>query len=240
MSGDWHGRDPFCTAFFNAVSLGTPETERFVIDAVRCNETEIRDPALQAAANRLVSDEASHRRAHQLYNDTLCLQRGYDQEQLSMPFRRRFETAKRRLRPIEKLQVSVVIEHLTTTFATGILGHREWLQGADGRVAALWRWHANEEIQHRSVAFNVYFALGGKCFGLRRALPKVTLQLLSDNLHATAAMLRHDGHGSEVVARGLWQLYGRPGMFRRLAGKWLALFWSGYHPQEIVVGDGAG
>ena len=42
-----------------------------------------------------------------------------------------------------------------------LLARDEPLAGADPRMALLWRWHASEESEHRSTAFELYRALGG-------------------------------------------------------------------------------
>ena len=42
-----------------------------------------------------------------------------------------------------------------------LLRHPEALEGAEPRLQTLWLWHAAEESEHRSTAFDLYQALGG-------------------------------------------------------------------------------
>src|SRR5690606_41942592 len=48
------------------------------------------------------------------------------------------------------------LEHFTAMLAETILEHPEMLEGMDERVLPLWLWHAVEESEHKSVAFDVY------------------------------------------------------------------------------------
>ena len=42
------------------------------------------------------------------------------------------------------------------------------LAGADARLVKLWGWHLAEEFEHRTVCFDVHYALGGGYFARRR------------------------------------------------------------------------
>ena len=231
LSGDWNGGDPFRTAFFNAMSLSFPGGERFFIDAVRAFEGEIEEPELREAIRGFIGQEAVHRRIHQLYNETFCRRRGYDLDELEGPFLEGVEWGRENVSPLGQLAVTVALEHLTATLAAALLERRgASLHGADPRVAELWRWHAAEEIEHRSVAFDVYARAGGCPKRLRRTLWPMTINFLRDNFRAVRTMLRHDGHGNMVFVRGLWHLFGWPGSLRRVLPTWAAFLRRGFDP----------
>ena len=233
LAGDWNGGDPFRTAFFNAMSLSFPSGERFFIDAVRAFEGEIREPEVRESIRGFIGQEAVHRRIHQTYNETFCRQRGYDLDELEAPFLGGVEWGRDNVSPLGQLAVTVALEHLTATLAAALLEHRTpSLAGADPRVAEVWRWHAAEETEHRSVAFEVYSRVGGCPKRLRKTLWPVTVNFLRDNFRAVRAMLRRDGHGEIVFVRGLWQLFGWPGILRRVVPTWAAFRRRGFDPGE--------
>ena len=233
LSGDWNGGDPFRTAFFNAMSLSFPSGERFFIDAVRAFEDEIGEPELREAIRGFIGQEAVHRRIHQTYNETFCRRRGYVLDELEAPFLERVEWGRENVSPLGQLTVTVALEHLTATLAAALLDDRSaTLGGADPRVAEVWRWHAAEETEHRSVAFDVYARVGGCPIRLRKTLWPVTVNFLRDNFRAVRAMLRCDGHGELVFVRGLWHLFGWPGILRRVAPRWAAFRRRGFDPAE--------
>ena len=241
LAGDWHGGSPFRTAFFNAMSLSFPSGERFFIDAVREHEDGVDDPALKEAIRGFIGQEAVHRRVHAAYNETFCRRRGYDLDALEAPFLERIGWGEANLSPLARLATTVALEHLTATLAASLLAsgtERErsarsgLLAGADPRVAELWRWHAVEELEHRSVAFDVYAVAGGDPKRLRQTLKIVTLNFLRDNFRAVRAMLRHDGHGWGEFAAGMWDLFGWPGLLRRLVPKWAAFLSPGFDPSN--------
>ena len=53
-------------------------------------------------------------------------------------------------------------EHFTAIFANWTLRHPQALAGAEPRLQTLWLWHSAEESEHRSTAFDIYTAIGGK------------------------------------------------------------------------------
>ena len=233
LSGDWNGGDPFRTAFFNAMSLSFPSGERFFIDAVRAFEDEIEEPEVRDAIRGFVGQEAVHRRVHQHYNETFCRRRGYDLDELEGPFLEGVEWGRENVSPLGQLAVTVALEHVTATLAAALLERRSTtLAGADPRVAEVWLWHAAEETEHRSVAFDVYFRVGGCPVRLRKTLWPVTVNFLKDNFRAVRAMLRRDGHGATVFARGLWHLFGWPGILRRSTPTWAAFRRREFDPAE--------
>ena len=63
-----------------------------------------------------------------------------------------------------QLAVTCALEHFTALMAHVLLSDERLLEGAHPTMAALWRWHAAEENEHKAVAFDVYKATGGSYF----------------------------------------------------------------------------
>ncbi len=225
LAHDWHGNDPFRTAFFNALSLTFPKGEKFFIDSVRAFQRDIVEPKLAQEIRGFIGQEAIHSREHQNMNETLCSLRGYDPTLIDSRIDRETLWANENLQPITRLAATVATEHLTAILGNALLTNPAWLDGADPRMAQLWRWHAIEEVEHKAVAFDTYIAAGGDPKVLRTMLRIETWQLFRHVFAGMRMMLRTDGLllKPAVWSRGLKWLFGRSGILRnavaRVAGR---------------------
>ena len=48
------------------------------------------------------------------------------------------------------------------------------LKNVEGPIGDLWRWHALEELEHKSVAFDVYSQIGGS-YKLRKTIMRISM-----------------------------------------------------------------
>jgi predicted metal-dependent hydrolase len=97
----------------------------------------------------------------------------------------------RNITPKMMLASTVALEHFTATFGENVLnGHL--LDGVDDSIAELWQWHSMEELEHKSIAFDVYTQVGGS-YKLRVTLLRIALWMFFKNtLKVAFKMLRHD------------------------------------------------
>ena len=113
-------------------------------------------------------------------------------ERLDRRFRKHMEWVGK-LSPSRQLAGTCGAEHYTAVLANAILSHPEWLEGATPVMAKLWRWHAIEETEHKSVAFDVY----RECVGnqrLRRIIFLfVTWNFFKYTFLNTCSLLKTDG-----------------------------------------------
>lgn len=68
------------------------------------------------------------------------------------------------LPPISQLAVTACLEHFTSGYARLILMNPTLMRTVEKMKEpqrSLWRWHALEELEHKTVAFDVYQAVGG-------------------------------------------------------------------------------
>ncbi|MEM7405554.1 MAG: metal-dependent hydrolase [Pseudomonadota bacterium] len=231
---DWHGNDPFKTAYFNAFSIVFPVGEHFFIESVRAFDDRIEDPTLKRQVRGFIGQEGRHRREHQDYNTTLCQARGYDLEYLESRQRDRISMLKKRASTYQWLAATVALEHLTAIMADGLLRNPAWLDGAEPEMTMLWRWHAIEETEHKAVTFDVYRAVGGWDSTRRQMLKIVTWNLLRDTLAYTRYMLRVAGRHRDMGLwwRGLSWLFGRHGIWRPHIGEWRDFNRADFHPWD--------
>ncbi|MBT5387190.1 MAG: metal-dependent hydrolase [Porticoccaceae bacterium] len=234
LKGEWMDNHVFATAWFNAMSITFPLGEQFFINSVRHYRDRISDPKLQEEMRQFYSQEAVHLREHQRYNEMLCAQRGYDLEALEGPLRRRMSWVKKNVPAREQLAGTAAVEHLTAVLAEKALGEDNLFAKAHPAMAKLWKWHAVEEMEHKSVAFDVYRAIGGTEKMRRAAMRRSTFFLTWDILHGVRHMLRRDGKlwSLKVWASGLVFLFGKQGMLRGTWRPYKDFFREDFHPWQ--------
>lgn len=232
LARDWHGGDAFRTAFFNALSLTFPQGEKFFIDSIREFQPQITDPKLTREIRGFIGQEAIHSREHRAMNEAICRARGYDHDFMENRLRREIDWAKANLTPLQRLGATVVTEHLTALLGNALLTDPAWLDGADPRMAELWRWHAVEEVEHKAVAFDTYIAVGGSRKALRNMLRLETMQLARHVFAGTRMMLKANGlHLKPAVWwHGFRWLFGRNGILRKVTAEWRAFLRPDFHP----------
>ncbi|HEX7385573.1 MAG TPA: metal-dependent hydrolase [Burkholderiaceae bacterium] len=230
----WNGGDAFRTAWFNALSMSFPVGEQFFIDAVREGAKLLpvaERERFEAELRGFVGQEATHRRIHALFNRQLEAQGHVNAWEARI------------LRRLERLQgadprhavaITAATEHFTAILAEHLLAHPATLEGAEPRLRTLWLWHASEESEHLSTAFDLYRALGGDERWRRRWFGLVSWHFTTDLLRQTARNLAHDG--------ALWRpttwasaarfLFGRDGLVRRTFGPWRAYRSASFHPRQ--------
>src|SRR5690606_31564916 len=127
--------------------------------------------------------------------------------------------------PERQLAATVALEHFTAIMADTVLRHPHWLADADPHMRRLWRWHALEETEHKSVAFDVYMQVCGGRRLLRRALRLSTLVVVLDVTVGSVSGLKRAGQvRHRFWSRAVRWLCGMGGFFRDLPGAYRDIF----------------
>jgi predicted metal-dependent hydrolase len=234
----WNGGDAFRTALFNALSFSFPAGEQIFIDSMRLGAPRLPPPLAEAMAAEIkgfIGQEATHRRIHERFNAHLA------QHGLVNHWEGRILRRVARLKGIDPriwLAVTAATEHFTAMLAEHLLTHDGNLQGAEPRLRDLWLWHASEESEHRSTAFDLYRALGGNERWRRRLFYIVTCHFATDLLRQTTHNLWRDGTlwRASTWASGWRWLFGREGVLRFVWPRWKQYLRADFHPSQ---GDGA-
>ena len=131
--------------------------------------------------------------------------------------------------------MTCALEHFTSLMAEIVLGDDEVLAGAHPKLAALWRWHAAEENEHKSVAFDVYQAAGGNYVERSLVMLHTTVMFWSLVFAHQITLMKHDGLALSVRewAKLAHFLYVRPGGLRRIVLPYLRYFHPKFHPNDI-------
>jgi predicted metal-dependent hydrolase len=232
----WMAGDPVASAWLSALSATFPRGEAFFVaslDAVRRSL----GGSLPDDVRAFNAQEGSHSREHAAFNRKLAAA-GHDLSRIEARVVALLaETVGRT--PLQNLAATMALEHFTAIFAHDLLAHPGSLDGCEPGLAALWRWHAVEEIEHKAVAFDA-FAMAAREIGpVRRYLLRVvtflavSVRFMTNRVIDTLDLLGQGG----VRGRGAWLgmarfLLVRPGILRRVAPAWLSYLKPGFHPWD--------
>ncbi len=230
----WLNNEPVATAFYNALSITFPKGEGYFVDSVRAFR-EGTPPKLAAEIQAFIKQEVIHSREHVAFNRHVVDQ-GYDVSRLEQHITDRLALTKGRP-PIGNLAATMALEHFTAIIAQQLIANPKHLAGAEPQAAALWRWHASEEIEHKGVAYDTWLHATRDWPRFRRWRVKalvmliVTWRFFDGRRRGMLDLLRQDGlTGPRIWARMAWYAFGNPGMARKIAGAWISFFLPGFHP----------
>jgi hypothetical protein len=161
----WFADNVFATHIANGVNLLFPAGERFFVRSVNHYLDRITDPLLLAQIKGFFGQEGRHAREHERVFRILEGQ-GYDVARFLRFYERvAYGVIEKLAPPALSLSTTAACEHFTAIMAENAL--REGLIAeAHPTMRALLLWHACEEIEHRSVAFDV-LAQVAPGYGLR-------------------------------------------------------------------------
>ena len=193
----WNGGDPVATALYNALSATFPEGEAFFVESVR----RYRDgapPRLAGEIKAFTTQEAIHSREHAVFNKA-ATEAGYDLTPLEQRVHWRLGIlngrAADRLRwrrpwrwSISPPSSPMSCSRIRATWAA-----------PSRRSAAMWKWHAVEEIEHKGVAYDTWLHATRDWPRSKRWKVKakvmllVTRNFIIDRTLGSLELLRQDG-----------------------------------------------
>lgn len=229
----WLGGDGVSTQLFNALSIVFPRGEKMFVEAVRAHKDFATDPALKQAVRDFIGQEVNHSRAHVEFNDWLA-SLGLPIAELDREIEARMKQNER-LSPMRRLAATCALEHFTAILAAALLRHPELLAEMHEDVRPLWLWHAIEELEHKSVAFDVYRAAGGSYRMRAGMMALVTVTFLSRVARRYRRLLREEGLQGDRQAR--WRsarkFFGPRGVLAGALPAYLAYYRPGFHPDDL-------
>ncbi len=151
----WYGDDPIRTMVLTALSCTFPEGERMFMRAVRHFQANITDPKLQKDVRAFIGQEAHHGKEHQAFNEMMG-RKNLPTMNIDKFVKKMIAREESLFSPEHMLARTCALEHFTAMFAEMLLAHPEMLNEVDERLKPLWMWHAVEESEHKSVAFDVF------------------------------------------------------------------------------------
>jgi len=205
---NWNDNSPFKTQFLNALSVNFPEGERFFIESIKPFKNQITDPNQLAEINEFTKQENWHRHVHIQYNEWMA-RKGLPAKQVETRMNTFWHSLSKKWSAKACLAATVCIEHITAVNADLFLSFRTSLKRMHPHFEQVWRWHGIEEIEHKSVAIDVYNAIGGSVWQRRFAMCVVLVYYTYYMFKNTVLFLHAD--------RELWKL-------QTLKDAWTMLF----------------
>jgi predicted metal-dependent hydrolase len=172
---DWIPQQPFASYFINEINNILPAGEFWFCRLYNKVMPQITDEKLKQDVQAFIRQEAMHAVAHNSANQEYLGQRNIDiQRNLKImdwlfntaladqPFGQNVPKVLDHQWDIFRLGVIATVEHMTCVLGKYALYNKRWEQlGADPEMIDLIKWHGSEEIEHRTVAFDLYRHLGG-------------------------------------------------------------------------------
>ncbi|KZB85105.1 metal-dependent hydrolase [Amycolatopsis regifaucium] len=247
----WIPGEPQATHTINVLHLALPEGERWFVEVFKQAVPLIRDERLKEDVLGFIGQEAMHAEAHDGAAEHLEAAGVHVRPfiaQMEWMFRRllgdRPLSAKRREEwLIERLAIVAAIEHYTAFLGQWILDAEALdAAGAHPTMLDLLRWHGAEEVEHRSVAFDLFMHLDGR-YGRRvRSMIVVTPVLAWVFLRGTRFLMRNDPARPGKTSFRTYLRVAKLGLLpsgRQLGREILPYFRKSYHPAETGDTDQA-
>lgn len=225
----YFANSPVMSHMLTALSSTFPIGEQFFVHSVRNVRDKVTDPTLQAQIAAFIGQEAMHSKAHSEFND--AWRRDHYNLDRFQAWLARKNIHVRSLHPKIQLAITCAFEHFTALLGGYILRHPEVLSTLDEDAMKLWVWHAIEEIEHRSVAFDVYQAVYGDDRIRRLLMRSVTTGFASLTLYSTTRLFWQDKWSSlPKIGGNLFGLYLLGKMLIQLVPEYLSYYKSDFHP----------
>ena len=234
----WLANDPVLTHFFNALQATFPEGERFFIDSAREVRDDIGEENLpEHLANDIkafIHQEAWHGKAHDEWNQVL-IDLGYKRmEEFDAQQKRLRRWANENISPMMRLAITAGAEHMTASLARMMLEKRsDLIDQAAEPVRSLLAWHALEEIEHKSVCFDLFQVAGG---GYRLRMLGLVFAFL-DTLRLARSrhkyLLKQDGLWNWRTRMQMYsKVWGPRGIIGQMVPELLRYVKPGFHPWQ--------
>lgn len=161
----WIPGEPIASYALSALNLMLPVGEQMFVDVFSRALPYIKDERLREDVIGFIGQEKMHSDTHDRALREFFAQHGVDpstwvkwSEQLFVIYQRRMDGLPQKLQyraMIQGLIIIAGIEHLTATAGDWLLNFDFEKFGADPVITDMFRWHGAEEVEHRSVAWNV-------------------------------------------------------------------------------------
>lgn len=233
---EWIEGNPFKTQLFNAISMSFPFGESYFIKSFKqlLNAGLIKNPLLLEKIRLFSAQEALHSAIHLEFNNYL-LKKG-----LPFTLGRWFEARRNFCDKIfsirTQLAVTMAYEHVTAALSHANLKYG-WVNDVrDPNIKRMWNWHSAEEIEHSSVAYELYQEVNGgyamRLFGMAFTLASFSFDYSVQtiiNLWKTGNLFK-----SKTFLGAISFLFGRQGMFWIMTGMLFSYLSPKWKPTEVA------
>ncbi len=229
----WVKDDGFLTHWMNAYTLTIPGGEDFNVRTIRSYIDDITDESLRNTAQGFVAQELSHGKAHGEFLKVLTRQ-GYNTKIfLSIYNFLSFKVLEPLSTKLSKLAFVVAVERINELIAEVNLEHK-LLDESPSEAANLYKWHFAEEIEHKSVAYDIYQNISGNRFMLAYSTLLCYIINLTFLIFGTTACMVQDGSilNPKNWLRGFRYFFTKEKFFWKLSWGCLELQKKSFHPSQ--------
>ena len=228
------GGDPVLSHVVAVLSCLFPEGEDFFVQSVRNYRSRIEDPELRAQVAGFIGQEAIHGREHRAFNEALR-ELGYPVRFLDGRVRIGLGILSRVAPGAHQLALTAALEHYTATLAEVLLTSDTLQSDTDiEEVRNLFLWHALEESEHKSVAFDVFLQVCGNERIRVNVMRLATIGFLMAIFTGTLVSLALDPTARDLgeLRRGFARLRRNPLVSRRTRRRILDYNRRAFHPDD--------
>lgn len=227
-----YGDNATASLHFAVLSGFFPPGEMFFVESVRRYRGQIAGQRLKAEVSGFIGQEAIHSREHERLNAFLK-ERGIDTRVAEKSVKAGLWLLSR-LPASQQLACTTFMEHFTASLAEQLLTDEDFRSRADPELLALWEWHALEELEHKSVTYDVYNLIGNRWYQRLLALPLVMVSLTPGLLISWAWMVNQEGKATDWkdIAEGLSLLLGKKGFITKIMPLMPEYFARDFHPAQ--------
>ncbi len=230
---DWYRGNPILTAFIAVLSGTFPPGEQMFIESVRNYKNRVTDPQLLENVNDFTRQEAHHTNQHKLANEKLE-SLGWKAQKIEKRVEKAIALLNAKRSKRERLAATVCLEHITAIVAEYVLTHPKQLEGMHPSIKYMMIWHAIEEIEHKSVAFDVYMTTGGQRKTLLRIMRAIAVLFPTLTIGRTIYLLwaarRMPSWAQVKEAWGM--LFSEDGMFTCIKAPFKDFYREDFHPDD--------
>lgn len=234
----WFNGNALMTMVMTSMSVSFPAGERFFIDSVRHYENLVKDPNLKRQIKAFIGQEANHTLEHSTFNRFMD-GFGYPAVAMENFIRNRIKSLQNRASPERNLASTAALEHFTAILAGSMLEHRAAFDTMHPIVAKMWIWHAIEEVEHRSVAFDVFQEQVGDESLRRSAMIRMTMLFILVNMVRTAILMLNTKQIFNLKGwiKGIKMMWGKHGLIRNVIPHYFEYYRNDFHPSQIDYRD---
>lgn len=231
----WHNGQDIYTYHFNAVALFLPLLENLVVLSLKNARKENLPLNLKAQLNSLIAQEALHGSEFHRFNQrTISQHYPLETKQVKMRFFRAIARGIHAFSSTFHYGFSAAGEHITAISSDLFLRQPSLFKDVEPTYSAIWRWHCIEEIEHKTVAYDVFEALNGNYFVRILTMIMITFQFSLSYVKPIFAMMRKDrNHLSLSFYYRAFKFYwAKEGICRKLFKPYLDYYKPSFHPKE--------
>jgi len=236
--------NPFSTHFINVLHILFPTGERFFVNSVLKHQKQITDEKLKKQMRNFCGQEGIHSSMHERFwnilNENGYIIKGYENhiDNLLHNVVAKIESEGTRLNNVD-LVATVCLEHFTALFGHALFANVDLSEEKVPQdMAELFLWHASEEIEHKSVAFDVLQEVDKDEYVKRIiAMPVATAILYFYLSIGTIMMLYQDRKHLQITKLPKQFFEFATGLFTELHGEvfkeYFSFFKKDFHPSDL-------